>query len=77
MTSPTSAAPPSSPPDLASLFAAWRRDRTAQVACPACSTCLTVTDRSARPYAEWYNFNCAGCGFDHTIHIPLAGPSSY
>jgi hypothetical protein len=61
-------------PDVAELFASWRRAPETPVACPDCSGTLTVTDRSARPYAEWYNFKCTACGFDQTMHIPMAGP---
>jgi hypothetical protein len=45
------------------------------VACPHCGRAgLVVTDRSARPYAEWYHLACAGCGLDETIHVPLGPP---
>lgn len=63
--------------DLAALFKAWRRDPAAPLPCPACDKPLAVIDKSARPYAEWYTFRCDACGFDRSIHIPLAGPSSY
>jgi hypothetical protein len=45
------------------------------VACPGCGQDgLVIVDRSARPYAEWYQLRCAGCGLDETIHIPLGPP---
>lgn len=68
---------PIPPQRLAELFSLWRRDPSAPVRCPLCGEPLAVTDRSARPFAEWFNFHCSSCDFDHTFHIPLAGPSSY
>ena len=59
------------------LIAAWRADPAVAPVCPVCAAPgLTVIDRSARPYAEWYALACAGCGLDETLHIPLAPPSS-
>lgn len=56
-------------------IAAWRSDPEAPVACPRCGTLgLALADRSARPYAEWYQLACPGCGLEETIHIPLAPP---
>jgi predicted RNA-binding Zn-ribbon protein involved in translation (DUF1610 family) len=53
----------------------WRADAEASLACPRCGReGLTIADRSARPYAEWYQLGCAGCGLDETIHIPLGPP---
>ena len=55
---------------------AWRADPEASAACPRCSAAgLSLEDRSARPYAEWYQLNCAGCGLNETIHIPLGSPT--
>lgn len=45
---------------------------TPEIACPLCGAAgLTVTDRSARPHAEWYALNCSACGLDEAIAIPL------
>ena len=56
-------------------IAEWRADPETAVACPRCGRAgLAVTDRSARPYAEWYHLACAGCGLDETINIPLGPP---
>jgi hypothetical protein len=56
-------------------LAAWRVEPTRPVACPACGReGLEVSDRSARPYAEWYVLSCAGCGLNHTVQIPLSPP---
>lgn len=50
-------------------------DAEATLDCPRCGASgLTLTDRSARPYAEWYHLSCAACGLDETIHIPLGPP---
>lgn len=54
-------------------IATWRTVPDVAVMCPVCGTAgLTIADRSARPYAEWYELNCPACGLDHTLHIPLA-----
>jgi hypothetical protein len=56
-------------------IARWREDPDISLDCPRCKTAgLAVTDRSARPYAEWYHLACSGCGLDETIHIPLGPP---
>lgn len=56
---------------------AWRLDSEAPVACPRCSReGLSVVDRSARPYAEWYALSCNACGLDTTLHIPMSPPPS-
>jgi hypothetical protein len=53
---------------------AWRVDPDAPVSCPRCEAAgVTLIDRSARPYAEWYAMSCPACSLDVTIHIPLAG----
>jgi hypothetical protein len=53
-------------------IAGWRADRARPVACPMCGRKgLTVSDLSARPWAEWYRLDCAACGLDHTLHIPM------
>jgi predicted RNA-binding Zn-ribbon protein involved in translation (DUF1610 family) len=68
---------PNEPVDLTALYRAWRRQPADPVACPNCAAALTITDRSARPYAEWYVFTCKTCSFEQTLHIPLAGPQGY
>jgi hypothetical protein len=56
-------------------IARWRENPETAVACPVCSALgLSIADRSARPYAEWYHLSCAACGLDETIHIPLGPP---
>ncbi len=67
------------PPDKIGIalqrIAAWRVDPSAPVACPACEAVgLTIIDRSARPYAEWYALTCAACGLDASLQVPLAPP---
>jgi transcription elongation factor Elf1 len=64
--------------DLQAALAAiarWREAPETQLNCPRCSASgLSVIDRSARPYAEWYHMGCPACGLDETIHIPLGPP---
>jgi transcription elongation factor Elf1 len=51
-------------------------DADAVLDCPRCGAAgLVLTDRSARPHAEWYHLCCAGCGLDETLHIPLGPPT--
>ena len=39
--------------------------------CPRCSTNgVQIVDRSTRPVAEWYAFNCGTCGLDDALNIP-------
>jgi predicted RNA-binding Zn-ribbon protein involved in translation (DUF1610 family) len=62
--------------DVYRRVTSWRANPEASVQCPACGAAgLTVIDRSARPYAEWYALSCPSCGLDETLHIPL-GPSA-
>jgi predicted RNA-binding Zn-ribbon protein involved in translation (DUF1610 family) len=57
--------------------ARWRADPETPVPCPACGEAgLTIVDRSARPYAEWYYLNCARCGLEETLHVPMSPPSN-
>jgi hypothetical protein len=54
---------------------AWRSTPGQPVACPACQAPgLSIIDRSARPYAEWYALSCPACGLDETLNIPLGPP---
>ena len=47
------------------LVAAWKNDPAATQTCPRCAAPgLKVVDNSARPYSEWYQLTCAGCGLD-------------
>ncbi len=47
------------------------------VPCPVCGGAgLTIVDRSARPYAEWYYLTCARCGLEETLHVPMTPPSN-
>jgi RNase P subunit RPR2 len=60
---------------LVELVRAWRRDETIPVVCPAClAPGLDITDRSARPYREWYALTCTPCGYTKTIGVSLAAP---
>lgn len=55
----------------------WREAPGRSVACPVCgSPGLTILDRSARPFAEWYVLSCRSCALDDTIHVPMAPPRS-
>ena len=58
-------------------IAAWRADPEGPAPCPVCGKAgLTIIDRSARPYAEWYYLTCADCGLEETLHIPMSPPSN-
>ena len=55
------------------VVAAWKNDPKAAHACPRCAAPgVKVTDHSLRPYAEWYQLNCAKCDLEVTMHLPLA-----
>ena len=57
-------------------IALWRTQPDRAVPCPMCGVNgLTITDHSARPYAEWYALKCEACGLDATVHVPMAPPS--
>ncbi|MDZ4840764.1 MAG: hypothetical protein SH859_01280 [Hyphomicrobium aestuarii] len=74
-TSPLDAQPEIPLADLVELVRDWRTDPTRLVACPAClAPGLDITDRSARPYREWYALTCTPCGFNRTVGISLAAP---
>src|SRR5438128_10333575 len=61
--------------DMSRRLVAWRADPDRPIACPACGKGgLSIIDRSARPYAEWYALSCPTCGLAETLHIPLAAP---
>jgi hypothetical protein len=61
--------------DLIALIRAWRIDETKPVPCPCCDRGhLEISDRSARPYREWYAVSCSTCGFEKTASVPLAAP---
>ena len=56
---------------------AWRQTPARPQPCPVCGISgLAITDRSARPRAEWYVLACAACGLDHTLHLPMAPPQN-
>ena len=56
-------------------IAAWRNEPEEPCLCPVCGKPgLTIIDRSARPYAEWYVLRCEACSLDGTVHIPMSGP---
>lgn len=72
----SSSTPPPDPAAMLNAVNGWRADPDQPIACPACGTeGLTITDRSARPYAEWYHLACTACGLDHTLHIAMPGPA--
>jgi hypothetical protein len=59
--------------ELVDVVRVWRRDETQLVACPACAGLgLDITDRSARPYREWYALSCKSCGFTRNVGVSLA-----
>lgn len=54
------------------LLREWRLAPRRGYACPSCGADgLIIEDRSARPHMEWYQLNCAACGLDHALNIPL------
>lgn len=59
---------------------AWQADpASALVSCPVCAAKgLVITDCSSRPHAEWYRLQCASCGLEEMLNIPMgaSGPSS-
>jgi hypothetical protein len=55
------------------MIAAWKNQPDAGHECPRCERGgITIADHSARPYSEWYELNCTGCGLNVTMHIPFA-----
>jgi len=51
---------------------AWHIHPEESRSCPCCGAPgITIVDRSARPHAEWYAFNCTSCGLDDALSIPL------
>lgn len=53
-------------------IASWRRDPGQPVDCPVCGTSgVVLSDRSARPVTEWYQFQCKTCGLDEALAIPM------
>ncbi|HMN37374.1 MAG TPA: hypothetical protein PKD49_06645 [Hyphomicrobium sp.] len=50
----------------------WRARLEGVLSCPVCGvTGLVVTDCSSRPHAEWYRLQCAACGLEEVLNIPL------
>ena len=51
----------------------WEADPNSKaLPCPRCATTgVEIVDRSARPVAEWYAFNCKSCGLDDALSIPM------
>lgn len=60
--------------ELIGLVRAWRQAEDKVVPCPVCGASLEIADRSARPYREWYQLSCAGCGLAKTVTVSLAAP---
>jgi hypothetical protein len=60
------------------VIAGWRQAPAATLTCPRCGSVdgVTITDRSARPFAEWYQIACPGCGLDHTFQVPISRAGS-
>lgn len=57
------------------VVAAWKNQPQADHPCPRCDApAIAVTDNSNRPYAEWYQLNCAKCDLEVTMHLPLSPP---
>lgn len=51
---------------------AWMHHPKGVHNCPNCGAPgVTVIDRSARPMAEWYAFQCKACGLDDALCLPL------
>lgn len=68
--------PPELYPEALRAIAKWRDAPCASVQCPVCNNLgVKIEDRSSRPFAEWYEFDCAACGLNATIHVPLPGPA--
>ena len=55
----------------------WQQRRSAtDVVCPRCGAGgLSIVDRSARPLAEWFKLDCAACGLDVIVGVPMAPPA--
>ncbi len=52
--------------------ASWRQEPGQPVDCPVCgSSGVVISDRSARPVTEWYQFQCKTCGLDEALAIPM------
>jgi transcription elongation factor Elf1 len=72
----TGSLPPEKVHRALAAIATWQADPAKPVICPACGRDgLSVSERSARPYAEWYALSCAACGLDYALHIPLSPPT--
>ncbi len=56
------------------VLAGWRQSPSAPVRCPRCAAAdgVTITDRSSRPFAEWYQIACPACGLDHVFQVPVS-----
>jgi RNase P subunit RPR2 len=58
--------------ELMKVVRAWQHDELKPVHCPECQTpALEITDRSTRPYREWYVLSCPACGLERTLSLPL------
>ena len=63
---------PAKLPDAMRTITAWRLEPEAPAKCPQCGASgLVITDCSARPHAEWYRLQCAACGLEHMLNIPM------
>lgn len=73
---PQNPKPPGVPnSDLMALVAKWRHEPETPISCPLCEAeTLSIIDKSARPYAEWYAFDCQTCQWRYDMHVPLSGP---
>ncbi len=71
----SSGIPVLSPTLALTLVRAWLQNSRPAVPCPACAAeNLTIVDRSARPYREWYALSCSSCGLAQTVSVSLAAP---
>lgn len=58
-------------------IATWRQAPDAPMSCPRCDAMgATLTDRSARPFAEWFEITCTACGLNHTFNVPVSRAGS-
>lgn len=63
---------PAKLPEAMRTISAWRIEPEAPVNCPQCGASgFVITDCSARPHAEWYRLQCAACGLEQMLNIPL------
>lgn len=58
--------------DALAAITAWRVTPECAPACVLCGASgLVISDHSARPHMEWYRLQCAACGLDQMLAVPL------